>query len=288
MSILCLFHSGIAYGGLQGRTLFPMACSTAARSGMKIVSARSFPSSLQFLCCQKLRHHIPGYLNVVDTISMPPGLKQYLNNRIPWMVRPWQIQRKKQHADIEFSKICYKCWPLKDALSSMTSCKDSDEDKDSTCHMSDYGSCDSCSNDDLVSCEDGNDGEDDDSNDESDSEDDAITAVNLLRRSSQRWFGSCRKSATVRPEELSAHSEADEPAAKRFKPNWSGMLPPSGSLEVVDDKTLGKESSQGCVSSLASNPDDDCDSDSDSEMTITRLKNSNKLNRYLSSRKRKR
>ena len=44
--------TGVAYRGLKGKTLFPVVSSTAARSGMKVISCRSVRTSLQFMCCQ--------------------------------------------------------------------------------------------------------------------------------------------------------------------------------------------------------------------------------------------
>lgn len=51
---------GVAYHGLRGKVLYPVVSSTAARSGMKVICTRSFPSTLQFLCCMMLRRYEIG------------------------------------------------------------------------------------------------------------------------------------------------------------------------------------------------------------------------------------
>ncbi|GFY52805.1 SPRY domain-containing SOCS box protein 3 [Trichonephila inaurata madagascariensis] len=63
-------HLGIASRGLKGKTLYAMASSTAACSGMRIVRSCSFPSSLQFICCTKLRELIPDEKNVLREIFL--------------------------------------------------------------------------------------------------------------------------------------------------------------------------------------------------------------------------
>lgn len=78
---------GIAYRGLQGKSLYPVVSSTAARSGMKVVKCRSFPTSLQFTCCQALRRFIPPHLDVLKVIDLPPGLRSFLQNKVSWLLQ---------------------------------------------------------------------------------------------------------------------------------------------------------------------------------------------------------
>ncbi|XP_046353158.2 SPRY domain-containing SOCS box protein 3-like [Haliotis rufescens] len=78
---------GVAFRGLQGKTLFPMVSSTAARSGMKVVTCRSFRTSLQFMCCQVLRRLIPNHLNVLEALTLPPGLCAFLENNMGWLLQ---------------------------------------------------------------------------------------------------------------------------------------------------------------------------------------------------------
>lgn len=90
--------SGTAYAGLNGRTLYPMVSSTAARSGMKIICCRSFKSSLQFLCCQTLRNATPASLNVADVLKLPPGLRGFMINNLNWLMRPCVKERPPRGA----------------------------------------------------------------------------------------------------------------------------------------------------------------------------------------------
>lgn len=83
---------GIAYRGLQGKTLFPVVSSTAARSGMKVIKCRSFKTSLQFMCCQILRQVIPRHLDVLKVIDLPPGLRGFLVNNMYWLLQPSPLE----------------------------------------------------------------------------------------------------------------------------------------------------------------------------------------------------
>jgi len=85
---------GVAYRGLCGKMLYPMVSSTAARSGMRIIKASSFQTSLQFLCCQVLRTIVPSHLDVIDVLSFPPGLRAFLANNLSWLLRPSELSRK--------------------------------------------------------------------------------------------------------------------------------------------------------------------------------------------------
>lgn len=85
-------HLGVASSGLKGKTLYAMASSTAACSGMRIVHACCFPSSLQFLCAAKLRELVPDDENVLDVINVPPGLKQFLQTHLSWLLDKPQLE----------------------------------------------------------------------------------------------------------------------------------------------------------------------------------------------------
>ena len=86
-----LICSGVAYRGLAGKQLFPMVSSTAARTAMKVIKARSFQTSLQFLCCQVLRKLVPSEKNVIDALDLPPGLRAFLENNLSWLLRPSEL-----------------------------------------------------------------------------------------------------------------------------------------------------------------------------------------------------
>ncbi|XP_035229315.1 SPRY domain-containing SOCS box protein 3-like [Stegodyphus dumicola] len=77
---------GVASRGLNGKSLYAMASSTAARSRMRIIRSCSFPSSLQFLCCSRLREMIPEEKSVLDAIKVPPGLRLFLQNNLSWLL----------------------------------------------------------------------------------------------------------------------------------------------------------------------------------------------------------
>lgn len=97
---------GIAFTGLQGKILYPIVSSTAARSGMRIIRCCSFPTSLQFMCCQALRRVIPSHLDVLSAVVLPPGLKDFLKNNVQWLLQPFpscipskQKTRKRTHSE---------------------------------------------------------------------------------------------------------------------------------------------------------------------------------------------
>ena len=65
-----------------------MVSSTAAQSGMKLIQAVSFSTSLQFMCCQVLRNLVPLHQNVCDALVLPPGLRDFLLNNLSWLLQP--------------------------------------------------------------------------------------------------------------------------------------------------------------------------------------------------------
>uniref|UniRef100_T1IXN2 B30.2/SPRY domain-containing protein n=1 Tax=Strigamia maritima TaxID=126957 RepID=T1IXN2_STRMM len=79
---------GIAFNNLQGKVLYPMVSSTAARSGMKVIRSRSFDSSLQYLCLRTLKNILPQDVSVIDALKFPPGLETKLKREMDWLVGP--------------------------------------------------------------------------------------------------------------------------------------------------------------------------------------------------------
>jgi hypothetical protein len=73
-----------------------MVCSTAARSGMRLIKSCSFRTSLQFMCCQVLRRIIPSDQSVLEVIDLPPGMRAFLTNNLSWLLRPCELG----HVDI--------------------------------------------------------------------------------------------------------------------------------------------------------------------------------------------
>ncbi|GFY70442.1 SPRY domain-containing SOCS box protein 3 [Trichonephila inaurata madagascariensis] len=99
--------------GLKGKTMYAMACSTAACSRMRIVRSCSFPSSLQFICCTKLRELIPDEKNVLREIHLPPGLRDFLENHLGWLLESRatesniQVIPSRRNACWEYYPRCY-------------------------------------------------------------------------------------------------------------------------------------------------------------------------------------
>ena len=70
------FCIGIAFTGLRNLELYPMVCSTAAKSKMKVTYSCSMPASLQLECLSMLQPVQRAYLNAAF-----PGLK-YLSKSV--------------------------------------------------------------------------------------------------------------------------------------------------------------------------------------------------------------
>lgn len=66
--------AGVAFSSLQGQQLFPMVCSTAAQSAMRVTYSVSHPVDLKLLSLQAIRNdaHLMGQLALV------PGLRRFL------------------------------------------------------------------------------------------------------------------------------------------------------------------------------------------------------------------
>jgi len=98
-------YAGVVFSGLRGKLLYPMVSSTAARTGMKLVKACSYSTSLQFLCCCVLRKIIPPHLDVTAALTLPPDLHDFLVNNLDWLLRPSELSEAsapcavKRHLD---------------------------------------------------------------------------------------------------------------------------------------------------------------------------------------------
>ncbi|KAI4902399.1 hypothetical protein NFI96_001252 [Prochilodus magdalenae] len=77
----------IAATGLRNKSFYPMVCSTAAKSSMKVISSVSTPTSLQYLCCSNLRRYLPDALDALSALPIPPGLKLQLRQQLGWVLR---------------------------------------------------------------------------------------------------------------------------------------------------------------------------------------------------------
>ncbi|XP_057673906.1 SPRY domain-containing SOCS box protein 3a [Corythoichthys intestinalis] len=77
---------GIAATDLQNKRFYPMACSTAAKSSMKVIRSCSAPTSLMYLCCARLRQLLPDCIDSLDVLPLPPGLRHRLHNKLGWLL----------------------------------------------------------------------------------------------------------------------------------------------------------------------------------------------------------
>lgn len=62
-----------------------MLCSTAAKSSMKVIRACSAPTSLQYLCCARLRRLLPSCPDIASALELPAGLPALLRRRLGWV-----------------------------------------------------------------------------------------------------------------------------------------------------------------------------------------------------------
>ncbi|XP_028842659.1 SPRY domain-containing SOCS box protein 3a [Denticeps clupeoides] len=77
---------GVAVTELQNKSVFPMACSTAAKSSMKLIRSVSTPTSLQYLCCSRLRKLLPSGTDALRVLPLPPGLRHLLHSKLGWVL----------------------------------------------------------------------------------------------------------------------------------------------------------------------------------------------------------
>ncbi|KAK2496453.1 LOW QUALITY PROTEIN: hypothetical protein MC885_019778 [Smutsia gigantea] len=77
---------GVAATRLHNRKFYPMVCSTAAKSSMKVIRSCASATSLQFLCCYRLRQLRPDSGDTLEGLPLPPGLKQVLRHKLGWLL----------------------------------------------------------------------------------------------------------------------------------------------------------------------------------------------------------
>ncbi|XP_030157030.1 SPRY domain-containing SOCS box protein 3 isoform X1 [Lynx canadensis] len=78
--------AGVAATKLQNKKFYPMVCSTAAKSSMKVIRSCASVTSLQFLCCYRLRQLRPDSGDTLEGLPLPPGLKQVLRHKLGWVL----------------------------------------------------------------------------------------------------------------------------------------------------------------------------------------------------------
>ncbi|XP_032183162.1 SPRY domain-containing SOCS box protein 3 isoform X1 [Mustela erminea] len=77
---------GVAATKLQNKKFYPMVCSTAAKSSMKVIRSCASMTSLQYLCCHRLRQLRPDSGDTLEGLPLPPGLKQVLRHKLGWVL----------------------------------------------------------------------------------------------------------------------------------------------------------------------------------------------------------
>ncbi|KAM9539996.1 SPRY domain-containing SOCS box protein 3-like isoform 1-T1 [Salvelinus alpinus] len=77
---------GVAATALQNKRFYPMVCSTAAKSSMKMIRSCFTPTSLQYLCCARLRQLLPECPDTLSVLPLPPGLRHLLHNKLGWVL----------------------------------------------------------------------------------------------------------------------------------------------------------------------------------------------------------
>ncbi|XP_039879419.1 SPRY domain-containing SOCS box protein 3-like isoform X3 [Simochromis diagramma] len=84
---------GVAATRLHNKKLYPMVCSTAAKSSMKVMQACYTPTSLQYLCCARLRQMLPCCPDLFNALDLPPGLRVLLHIQLGLGLQPQQQPR---------------------------------------------------------------------------------------------------------------------------------------------------------------------------------------------------
>ncbi|KAL3318836.1 SPRY domain-containing SOCS box protein 3 [Cichlidogyrus casuarinus] len=64
---------------------YPLLSSTAAKSGFRLIYAKSSEITLQILACYAMRDSLQTNRALFDFTSLPPGLQIFLKNNMPWL-----------------------------------------------------------------------------------------------------------------------------------------------------------------------------------------------------------
>ncbi|KAH9281832.1 SPRY domain-containing SOCS box protein 3 [Echinococcus granulosus] len=77
---------------------YPMACSTAARSGFRIIFSKSYDISLQLLTLLSLKTALGSLSTIFDLPAFPPSLLSFYQNSTPWVFhKSHKRQRIESH-----------------------------------------------------------------------------------------------------------------------------------------------------------------------------------------------
>ncbi|XP_035468555.2 SPRY domain-containing SOCS box protein 3-like [Scophthalmus maximus] len=92
---------GVAATRLPRNKFYPMVCSTAAKSSMKVIRACYTRTSLQYLCCAQLRQMLPCCPDIVSALELPPGLRTVLHTQLGWVftLSSSSPEASEQHGD---------------------------------------------------------------------------------------------------------------------------------------------------------------------------------------------
>ncbi|KAL5103335.1 Kelch-like protein 3 [Taenia crassiceps] len=64
---------------------YPMVCSTAARSGFRIIFSKSYDISLQLLTLLSLKASLNNLSTIFDLPGLPPALQTFYQDSLPWL-----------------------------------------------------------------------------------------------------------------------------------------------------------------------------------------------------------
>ncbi|XP_021930613.1 SPRY domain-containing SOCS box protein 3 isoform X2 [Zootermopsis nevadensis] len=88
---------GVAFTSLQGRTLYPMLCSTAARSAMKVIYSSSSPSTLKLLCLKSVSTN-SDMMKILKTV---PFLRNQIERYYWWLVLSKGSENCSEYCEME-------------------------------------------------------------------------------------------------------------------------------------------------------------------------------------------
>ncbi|KAJ8983988.1 hypothetical protein NQ317_008693 [Molorchus minor] len=93
---------GIAFKNLKNRDIYPMVCSTAAQSAVRISCAVSEKPTLQMKCLE-LISKTPGLYKRYKEI---PGLRRYYERKYFWIVPTTVEEQQKRDAEQKYDLVC--------------------------------------------------------------------------------------------------------------------------------------------------------------------------------------
>ncbi|CUT99670.1 spry domain containing socs box protein [Echinococcus multilocularis] len=104
---LFIFFSPLPLG-----SYYLMACSTAARSGFRIIFSKSYDISLQLLALLSLKTALGSLSTIFDLPGFPPSLLSFYQNSTPWV---FHKSRKRQRIESHlFPEMKFKLRRLSD------------------------------------------------------------------------------------------------------------------------------------------------------------------------------